>query len=286
MMLAYAPPIFLTAIRMLFAGVLLVGYSCIRKKLNRITKPILLSFVILGFFNIYLANILELWSLSKITAAKTCFLYSLTPFLAALLSYFHFGERMTKLKWLGLSIGFVGFLPTIWAKDGSELSLGTIAYFSLPEIAMFFAVLSSAYGWVLLRLIVKEEVSPLVANGFSMLIGGILALGTSFFLDPWNPHPIAPGSLGILLGLITILTLLSNIFCYNLYGFLLKKYTATFLSLFGLLSPVFTAFHSWILLDETPPLSIFLSTVIIIVGLFIVYKEETKQGYITQETPD
>ncbi len=279
MMLAYAPPVFLTGIRMLFAGLLLIGYTCVRKKLNQITKPILISLFILGFFNIYLTNILEFWSLSKISAAKTCFLYGLTPFMAALLSYLHFGERMTKMKWIGLLIGFVGFFPTILSKDGSELSLGTFIGFSLPEIAMFIAVLSSSYGWVLLRMLMKEELSPLVANGFSMLIGGLMALITSFFIDSWNPIPIAPGSLGILLGLIAILTLLSNIFCYNLYGFLLKKYTATFLSLFGLLSPVFASLHSWILLKEVPSISIFVSTAIILGGLFIVYKEETKQGY-------
>src|SRR3989338_2283911 len=155
MMLSYAPPIFLTAVRMLFAGVLLIGYTCIRKKLNHITKSIFLSFIVLGFFNIFLANILEYWSLSKITAAKTCFLYGLTPFMAALLSYIHFGEKMTKMKWIGLSIGFAGFFPAILAKEGIELSLGTFIGFSIPEIAMFFAVLSSSYGWVLLRYIVK-----------------------------------------------------------------------------------------------------------------------------------
>ena len=280
MMLVYAPPIFLTSIRMLFAAVLLVGYALVRKKLNNLTKKIVLSLFVLGFFNIFLTNILEFWSLSKISAAKTCFLYSLSPFLTAFLSYIHFKEKMTKKKWIGMSIGFLGFIPTIMAKEAGELSLGSFIGLSTPEIAMFFAVLFSVYGWVLLRLIVKEEVSPLVANGVSMLIGGLLALGASFFIDSWTPIPIVHGSFLKLLGLIGVLTLLSNIFCYNLYGFLLKKYTATFLSLFGLLSPVFVSIHSWIILGEVPSASIFFSTTIVILGLYIVYKEEIKQGYI------
>ena len=284
MMLSYAPPIFLTGIRMFIASIGLVGFSLITKKFKALTKRILISLCILGFFNIYLTNILEFWSLSQISAAKTCFLYSLTPFIAALLSYIHFREKMTPLKWVGLSIGFMGFLPTIFAKDLNELSLGSFLGFSLPEIAMFFAVVFSSYGWVLLRLLVKDEVSPLIANGVSMLIGGLLALGTSFFIDSWTPLPIATGSFGILFGLILTLTLLSNVFCYNLYGHLLKKYTATFLSLFGLLSPIFASLHAWILLGEVPHTSIFLSTLIIVIGLTIVYNEERKQGYFATKT--
>lgn len=280
MMLGCAPPIFLTAIRMLFAAGLLVGYALLRNKIGKLSRRIILGLFLLGFFNIYLTNILEFWSLSQISAAKTCFLYSLSPFLTAILSYFHFKEKMTFMKGLGLSIGFLGFIPTIINKDFTELSLNGIFVFSWPEISMFFAVFFSVYGWILLRILVKDQVSPLVANGLSMLIGGVLALMTSFYLDSWNPTPVAHGTWPTLLGLIVVLTIVSNIFCYNLYGFLLKRYTATFLSLFGLLSPVFASLHSWILLGEVPSLPIFTSTGIVILGLFIVYKEEVKQGYI------
>lgn len=280
MMLGFAPPIFLTAVRMLFAAGLLVSYATLRKKIGKLSKRIILGLFLLGFFNIYLTNILEFWSLSQIPAAKTCFLYSLSPFLTAILSYFHFKEKMTFMKGLGLVIGFMGFIPTILTKDMTELNLNGMLGFSWPEISMFLAVFFSVYGWILLRILVKDQVSPLVANGFSMLIGGALALGTSFYFDAWNPTPVAYGAWPKLLGLIGILTLISNIFCYNLYGFLLKKYTATFLSLFGLLSPVFASIHSWILLGEVPSVPIFISTGIVMLGLFIVYNEEVKQGYI------
>lgn len=279
MMLSLAPPIFLTAIRMLFAALLLLGYVFFKKKFNHINRKILLSFVLLGFFNIYLTNVLEFWSLSKISAAKTCFLYSLSPFLTAFLSYIHFKEKMTKWKWIGLTIGFFGFIPTLLDKGMNEESLNTLIGLSWPEISMFFAVLFSVYGWVLLRVLVKEEVSPIIANGISMAIGGFLAFVTSFFIDTWAPLPISLDSVPLVFGLIAILTLLSNIFCYNLYGFLLKKYTATFLSLFGLLSPVFASLHGWVLLNEPPSPAIFLSTCIVILGLYLVYREEIKQGY-------
>ena len=76
------------------------------------------------------------------------------------------------------------------------------------------------------------------------------------------------------------MVLISNLICYNLYGVMLKRYTATFLSFMGLLSPIFASISSWALLGEKPSWIIFLSTGVVSLGLWIVYRAELKQGYI------
>jgi drug/metabolite transporter (DMT)-like permease len=76
------------------------------------------------------------------------------------------------------------------------------------------------------------------------------------------------------------MTFISNIVCYNVYGYLLKKYTATFLSFVGLLSPFFASLSEWVFLKQTPSWGILSSSLIVVFGLWIVYKEELKQGYI------
>jgi hypothetical protein len=49
--------------------------------------------------------------------------------------------------------------------------------FSLPEIALLSAATFSVYGWILIRQLVKErDISPLMINGCSMLLGGIITL--------------------------------------------------------------------------------------------------------------
>ena len=64
---------------------------------------------------------------------------------------------------------------------------------------------------------------------------------------------------------------------------MLKKYTATFLSFIGLLSPIFASLNSWIILGETPSWVILLSTTFVSLGLFIIYQAELKQGYIVKK---
>ena len=289
MSLVYSPPLFLTAARMLLAAILILGFLAIQKRSSfKITGKQLLSLSLLGFFSIYLANAFEFWSLQHLTAAKTCFIYSLSPFFAAFFSYLHFKEKMNGRKWLGLLIGFAGIVPVLLAQKGSGELLSSIPLLSWPELAMMGAALSSVYGWILLRIAVKDStISPLMANGSSMLIGGLFALIHSMIIEPWNPIPIDMAHIPAFLQGIAAMTLISNIICYNLYGMMLKKFTATFLSFMGLLSPIFASLSSWLFLNEQPSPIIFMSTGIIGIGLWLVYSAEIRQGYIQKrkQTP-
>lgn len=289
--LEHSSPLFLTAARMLLAAALLLGYLVFCKASFQWNRKQLSRLALLALFSIYLTNIFEFWSLKHLTAAKTCFIYSLSPFFAALFSYWHFKEKMNARKWVGMSIGFLGFIPLLASQKGAGELLTTIPFLSWPELAMVGASMSTAYGWILLRLIVnppKEEgpvtpISPLMANGVSMLLGGLLALSHSYMADAWNPIPVTQGMVLPFVQGIVIMTLISNILCYNLYGFLLKRFTATFLSFMGLLSPVFASLNSWLFLGEQPSIIILASTAIVSFGLWLIYSAELSQGYVIRK---
>ncbi|PIS03224.1 MAG: EamA family transporter [Chlamydiae bacterium CG10_big_fil_rev_8_21_14_0_10_42_34] len=282
MTLQYCPPLFLTASRMILAGVLMLIFVALKDRLSfKLTFKQFFSICLLALFSIYLTNALEFWSLQHLTAAKTCFIYSLSPFFTALFSYFHFGEKMNGRKWLGMIIGFTGFIPVLAMQKGSNELLTDLSFLSWPELTMIGAALCSVYGWVLLRLIVKDTtVSAAMANGSSMLIGGAFALIHSYFSENWNPLPVAASAFAPFLQGTLIMTLISNIICYNLYGMMLKRFTATFLSFMGLLSPIFASLSSWLFLGEAPSAAIFLSTAIVSMGLWLIYSAELRQGYI------
>jgi drug/metabolite transporter (DMT)-like permease len=188
---------------------------------------------------------------------------------------------MNGRKWVGMAIGFAGIIPVLAMQKGAGELLSSFAYLSWPELSMIAAALCSVYGWVLLRLIVKDKaVSPLAANGVSMLFGGLLALAHSYFSENWNPLPVAPSNLGAFVKGTLLMTLVSNIICYNLYGMMLKRFTATFLSFMGLLSPIFASLNGWFFLGEPLSPVIFFSTGIVCIGLWLVYSAELRQGYI------
>ena len=279
--LNFSQPIFLIGFRMTLAGFFLLGYLFLfnRKKFYIKRKHIYL-FVPIVLFHIYLAYITEFWALQYLTAAKTCLLYSLTPFISALLSYFFFSEVVTGRKFLGLTLGLLGFLPTLISPAASEESVQALSFISWPEIMMFISVFSSVCGWIVFRKLIKDEgYSAIMINGVGMLFGGILALLTSVVFESAN------GLVSDWFELIKwslLLIFLANIVGYNLYGHLLKRYTATLLSFAGFLCPLMAALFGWFFLHEKVSWSFGFTLVSVAIGLYLFYQEELKQGYIVK----
>lgn len=277
--LAYAQPLFLVGTRMLFAGLILLCYQFfIKKQFFSFDRKTWGRLLLLAIFNIYLTNVFEFWGLRYLTTFKTCFIYSLSPFLSALFSYFLFSERLTGKKWMGLLVGFLGFIPILLSQTSGEEETGYLFFFSWAELSVMMAAICSVYGWIVLKQIVNEhQLSPLMANGISMLVGGVLALCHSLAVEDWNPLPAT--NFPIVFECTIALILISNLICYNLYGTLLKSYSATFMSFAGFTTPLFTALFGWLLLGEIVTWPFYVSFVIVLMGLLIFDQEELKQSY-------
>lgn len=265
---------------MLFAGSLLTGYSFfIQKNKFSFSKAVWMKLFLLAFFAIYVTNVCEFWGLQYLTSFKTCFIYSLSPFLSVLFSYLLFSEKLSLKQWSGLLVGFIGFLPILLSQSLQEEELGGLLFLSWPELAVIGAVVCSVYGWILLKQLVSEEhdLNPVAVNGISMLIGGGLALFHSAFAENWQPIPTT--NIETFIECSLLLVLISNLICYNLYGYLLKRYSATFMSFAGFTTPLFTALFGWLFLGETITWPFYLSLVIVFSGLFIFHQEELKHSY-------
>ena len=89
--LQYAEPFFFVGSRMALAGAILLAYQFFMKRDQfLLRKEHLAKFLGLAFFNIYVTNVLEFWGLQYLTSFKTCFIYSLSPFVSALFFVSHF----------------------------------------------------------------------------------------------------------------------------------------------------------------------------------------------------
>lgn len=274
--LQFTQPIFLVGSRMFLAGVILLAYQYWKhgERLQFNSRGWAKIFL-LAICNIYLTNIFELWGLQFLSSSKTCLIYGLSPFLSALFAYLIFSEKVSWRKWLGLAIGCLGLLPSLLQDSGQEGLTGSIFGFSWAEIAVLLATVCSVFGWILLQQLVRDEgCSPLTANGLSMLIGGSVALLHSRLVETWDPYPFT--QFIPFFEATVLLLVVSNLICYNLYGFLLKRYSATFMSFAGSTTPYFAALFGWIILGETITWTFFLSTVVVFGGLLIFYQEELR----------
>ncbi|MBD3273306.1 EamA family transporter [Candidatus Dependentiae bacterium] len=273
--LNYAKPFFLIGFRMIMAGSIMLGSLYIFKKRHlKIKKEDIWLFVKVAIFHVYLAFIPEFWALQYLSSSKTNLIYSATPFIAALLAYVLLKEKLSLKKFLGMTIGLVGLVPIFLTQTDIREAGMELFSVSLPEIVLLGAVISGAYAWFIVKKLLYKGYSLLVINGIAMLLGGIGALITSFFIEGIKTNPIF--DFWPFLAWTSLLVLVANIIVYNFYGWLLKKYSITFVTSAGFLCPVFGAFYGHFLLSEKITWHYFFSLGLIALGLFIFYKEEIK----------
>jgi drug/metabolite transporter (DMT)-like permease len=287
--LTYVSPFLFIGMRMILGGGLLLGYyRCIAK--HRITihaRDYSLFFRII-IFHIFCAYTLEYWALDYVTSSKACLLYNLSPFITALFYYFLCAERLTYRQICGLIIGFVGFIPILIAQTPLEKIGWHLGFLSVYEIALIASVTSSAYGWMVVKNLINRRYPLIMINGISMTGGGILALILSCIIEGFPRIKEVPmfmpavatlfGATGerfIMLGGYCIaLVIIANIIGYNLYGYLLSRYSATFLSFAGFMTPLYAALLGWLFLNEQITWHFFATMTLVILGLYLFHEKK------------
>ncbi len=278
------PPVFFIGIRMILAGILLVGFVRIFKKESfTIQKNELFWFSGIVLFHIYGSYVLEFIGMQYLTGAKVALLYNLSPFITALLSYLFLREVMSAKKWLGLLIGFLAFIPVlITTPTSNEMLSPSLGFLSVAELLLIFSVISACIGWIFMKKLIRDyNHSYIFVNGVGMLLGGILALATSYFFETWPSIHSLSHNVPFLRSLF-LLIFVGNIISYNLYGKLLHDYSTTTLSFFGACTPLFAALFGWLWLGETVSPWFYVTAVLVGIGLYIFYKEELKDGILAK----
>lgn len=284
--LEFMPPILFVATRMGIAGVLLLGYQYFFNRSRwrfewrdvGIFAQIAVFFMCIGF-------ITEYWALQYVTAAKACLLFNLSPFVTALLAYFLLSDRLTKNQWLGLVIGFLGFVPIIVNQTSLESLSLNIGILSMPELFLLISVVTSCYGWILIKqLVIERSYSSVMVNGVTMLWAGVLSLVTSLIIEG-KPHlySIQAGEYGLspyhytlfVVSLyIALLILIAHVVCFNLYSVLLRRYSVTFIAFAGFTTPLFAALFDWMVFGIIASGAFFTTMILVMIGLYLFYQDE------------
>lgn len=303
--LSYTTPIFLIAVRMLCAGVFLLIYQyyC-NYRFWYYRWNDWYNLLRISFFEYYGAFVLEFIALQWLTSAKACLIYNISPFVTAMLSFALLGERMSIKQLVGLIIGFLGFIPILWGTTSTEQLVGSTSFISLPELLQFGSVVCASYGWVLLKQTQRKGYTTIMINGITMTGAGIMALITSLIVEgrpiltlpgnclsyslPWlcdffssyTGHGQYFASISLFVGYTLALVIIANIIGFNLYGYLLSKYSVTFLSFTGSITPFFAAFFGWLFLGEAIGWEFWVTAAIVFLGLTLFYQDELlKKSY-------
>jgi len=268
-------PLLVAGMRVFFAGIALLGVYIMQHKdfklsqLKRLKTPLFFMYT----FCLYTFSIPAFsWTMKYLDPVKTCFLFVLTPFVTALILYVFYNEKLTRKKLYGLTIGFAAVIPIILATSSGQsfdvpMHLSVIAY-----CVFVVAIIAFSYGWILNKQLLKTvRVPSSLITGSALTIGGATTL--CFFV-------ISRGgdfsSIDIIKGFwwqVAVFILLTAV-GYNLYGILLKRYSATFVSFASFLQPAFGLLYAYLFLGQSISLVAYTALGVLLFGLYMFYQEE------------
>lgn len=280
--LLFSKPIFATGFRMVFAGVCsFILYKMWAKpvKWSTVNGYHIWYIFLLGFFNVYLTNANETWSLQYLSAGKVAFIYNLSPFFSLFFAHFMFKEKFTWKKIVGMVIACAAITPLLVDNTALDVVDSTykIGFLSVAEIVMIIASAATAYGWIIMKYLMelRSDFSSYFLNAMSLVIGGLLCFGQSWFLEA-QPY-VLYGFEGKFLLYISIMMFVQNLVAYNYNSYLLTQHSATLVILFSFVMPIITAILEFIMFKEPLTTEFFLCSLGVAVGLVIFYFEELKE---------
>ncbi len=282
--LAISQPMFLIGTRMIAGGIISLAMYALwtpswKSDMYAITCKQWMLIGLIALINVYSCNALEVWGLQYLSVGKTAFIYNLTPFISAFFAYFIFAEQMTRQKWLGLTLGFLGFIPILIEPSNIIDTTASFGYLSLAELALIGAAISSVLGWTFIRILVKQkQFSPFLLNGLSLASGGFLCLGHAFCCEP-QPF-VQPDYLYLFIQITALVALFKYGIAYNLNAYLLTTHTTTLMAFFSFTASLFATVLGILFCNETVSAYFIVSVVCVFAGLCIFYQEELRQGYI------
>lgn len=266
-------PFFVSAFRLVPAGLMLVGFAASRGRnfpsgFTAWLSITLFALVDATCFQGFLAE-----GLQRTSAGLGSVIIDSQPLTVAVLAALLFSESIGSVGAAGLVLGVIGLLllevPTL-SFDNSNFSL-----WGSGEWWMFLSAQSMAVGTVMVRWVSKYS-DPVMATGWHMVIGGLPLVAISIL----NHEPVISGSLMELTSSDLLALLYTSIFgsaiSYGVYFYNATRGSLTKLSSLTFLTPMFASIFGFLYLDETfTPVQLIGAFVTVAAIYMVNYKSDT-----------
>ncbi|RXZ78850.1 DMT family transporter [Paenibacillaceae bacterium] len=252
-------PMALATTRFLIAGALLYLFVyLVSNKYRRPTKKEWGPLFVLGLLNttIYLGA--TFWALKYVSAGLFNLFVATNPFLVAVLSSIWLKRQVSSKEWIGMIVAALGLLIAAWPSlAGSEAQIVGLVVLGIGMVAM-------AVGSVYFKK-VNLDLPGAVINTWQLIIGGVISLPLTFFLEKETFFLTMDynfwGSLIWLVFVISIGTML-------LWFYLLKE-DAVKANNWLFMTPIFGYILAAVLLHEPITRFDFAATIFVVTGLLL-----------------
>ena len=212
----------------------------------------------MALFEPCLYFVFEGMAMKYTSATQAGLVTSVLPLMIAAGAWFFLREKITGRQWLGFSLAVGGVL---WISLHSQVT----SHAPNPPLGNFleFLAILSATGYTLLAKHLSHRYNPFFLTAMQTL------LGTLFFLPLVLLQPLPTSIEPRALEAIVIMGVVISVGAYGLYNLALSKLTATVVSTYINLIPIFSLFFAMLILHESLNLQQWLACGVIFAGIAI-----------------
>lgn len=254
--------ILFAGIRFLFAGLLVSGFCCLRKKkLELENKNDLWWLILLAIVNVTLHYMFAYIGLGYNPSARSTILDSMGGFFLIILSTIIFSDdKISVPKMFGCVLGFAGIVA-INIQPGADF-FENITF--RGDGMILLNACCAAFGGVITR-VVSKKMNMMQATGQSMTVGGALLLVIGFVIGTNNSWGLSIKGIFVLIALIMI-----SAVCFAVYNELLAYHPISEIAIYNALIPVLGVIFAALMLKEELKCQYFIAVVMVACGVYLV----------------
>ncbi len=264
--LAEAPPLVIATYRLGIASIILIPFLLTHPKriFNKLSRGDV-SLMLLS--SLFMSLHFGLWitSLEYTSIASSVILVTSSPLFVALISYFLWGERLTRQMMLGIGVALVGAL--FIARGGFALSQETLLGDGLALLAALAMGSYLVIGRQLRRRVDIYHYLAIVYSG-SALILLISTLIAGYSLSGYSQTTYL---------MMILLAVVPQLIGHSSLNLALRLVPATFVAVAILGEPVGATTLGYFILGEAPTLVEILSGLLILGGIFTVLRQRPER---------
>ena len=250
-------PVALVEVRLALGALLLLPFLLQARR--QFTGALLLRLAAIGLINSALPFLLFAWGAERAPAGIGAIANALTVMFAALVAYFMYGEQISPRRIVGLVAGFIGVVVLASGK-----TTGSAVW--PAAVAGTLASLMYGFGVNLIRRYLSGIPASAVASA-TLLCAALLLAPFAIWQWPARAIPLRSWVSAVLLGL------LCTGLAFVLYYRLITRIGALRASTVTYLIPLFAVFWAWLVLDETPTVTMSISGALILGGVALSQKK-------------
>jgi drug/metabolite transporter (DMT)-like permease len=255
------PPLLMTSVRWLSAGLLLLALQRLRGD----TLPgrsswkslALLGILLIGFGNgaVVLAELV-------VPSGLTAVLVAVTPFwMIGIERFTPRAEVLTRRHVIGFALGFAGVVFLVWP----QLQGGSGTAFLAGVAGTQLASLGWSAGSNYARLREKDR-SVLGASALQMIFGGLFLLAVALIRGERVTQTISGESWAA----VTYLVFVGSIAGFSAYAYALRHLPLSVVSLYAYINPIIAVVLGTLILDEPITLRLLIASAVVLCGIALV----------------